>query len=207
MRLTLTQFMTLDGVVQGPGGRDEDRSEGFAQGGWSMPYGDEDFGRLVGEGFGRADAFLLGRRTYDIFAAYWPRVTDPADPVASRLNELPKYVASETLEHPAWRGTVVLAGNVAERVAALKEQEGRELQIHGSGTLARYLLEHGLIDELRLFVHPVLLGNGRRLFAAGGPPAALRLTSTSTTASGIAMHVYEPAGEPEYAEAPPPGEL
>ncbi|WP_052847581.1 dihydrofolate reductase family protein [Streptomyces avicenniae] len=204
MRLTLTQFTTLDGVVQGPGGRDEDPSEGFTQGGWSMRYAQADFGRLIGGWFERADAFLLGRRTYDIFAGYWPKVTDPADPVASRLNGLPKYVVSQTLEHPAWQGTSVLGGNAAEQVAELKRQGDGELQIHGSGTLARYLLAHGLIDELRLLVHPVVLGNGRRLFAAGSPPAALRLTGVESTESGIVVQTYEPAGEPEYRTVPPP---
>ncbi|WP_129841525.1 dihydrofolate reductase family protein [Streptomyces sp. RFCAC02] len=206
MRLTLTQFMTLDGVTQGPGGREEDPSGGFDLGGWSMPFVDEDFGRWINGWFRQADAFLLGRRTYDIFAGHWPRVTDPADPIASRLNGLPKYVVSRTLHHPEWGGTSVLNEDVLGQIAELKRQEGRELQVHGSTALARFLLAHGVVDELRLFVHPVVLGGGRRFFAEGEAPAALRLRESGTTHSGVAVLVYEPAGEPLYGEAPPPGE-
>ncbi|MDT0342230.1 dihydrofolate reductase family protein [Streptomyces litchfieldiae] len=205
MRLTLTEFLSLDGVVQGPGAPDEDTSGGFAHGGWVFPYADDDFGRLVAGWFERADAFLLGRRTYDIFAGYWPRVTDPEDPIAGPLNSLPKYVASRTLDKPDWANTTVLGEDVPAAVAELKRRPGRELQIHGSGTLAQSLLGHGLIDELRLLIHPVVLGGGKKLFPEGGTDVALRLTDTATTASGVVVHVYEPAGKPGHGSFTEPG--
>ncbi|WP_326597995.1 dihydrofolate reductase family protein [Streptomyces sp. NBC_01803] len=204
MRLTLTEFLTLDGVVQGPGMPEEDTSGGFTRGGWSFPYADEDFGRLMTGWFEEADAFLLGRRTYDIFAAHWPRVTDPADPIATKLNALPKYVASRTLRTAEWRNTTILSDDVPARVAELKKRPGREIGISGSAELARSLLAEGLIDEVRLLFHPVVLGGGKKLFAEGIAPLALRLTRVETTASGIVLHVYEPAGAPEYGSFPAP---
>ncbi|WP_198547517.1 dihydrofolate reductase family protein [Streptomyces jeddahensis] len=198
MKITLTQFVTLDGVVQAPGGPDEDRSGGFEHGGWTVPYWDEDSGQFVDEAFERADAFLLGRRTYDIFAAYWPKVTDPADPIASPLNTLPKYVASTTLDKADWQNTTVIGDDLVEQVTALKEQPGRELQIHGSATLARSLMAHDLIDTVHLFTFPVVLGTGRRLFADGAVPRAFRLTASRTTGKGVAIHSYDLAGRPTY---------
>ncbi|GAA2434959.1 dihydrofolate reductase family protein [Streptomyces macrosporus] len=196
--LTLTEFLTLDGVVQGPGAPDEDRDGGFEHGGWLVPYADEDLGRFVDEVFGAATGFLLGRRTYQIFAAHWPRVTDEDDPVASRLNTLPKYVASRTLEKAEWHNSTLLKGDVAEEVAALKDRLDGEVQIHGSGNLARSLMTHGLIDVYRLLVHPVVLGGGKRLFADGTVPTALELTDSRTTGAGVAIHTYRPAGRPRY---------
>ncbi len=197
-KISLTAFLSLDGVVQAPGGPDEDTSGGFDCGGWVVPYADEDLMRIVGERFAAAEGFLLGRRTYEIFAAYWPRVTDPEDPVASRLNNLPKYVASTTLDRVEWHNSTLIDGDVAEAVAELKERHEGELQIHGSGRFAQYLMAHDLIDEFRLWVYPVVLGKGKRLFADGAVPTALRLTDSRTTSAGVAVQTYELAGRPTF---------
>lgn len=196
--LTLTSFVTLDGVYQAPGGPKEDPRGGFEHGGWSVPYGDEDFGRFVGEALERADAFLLGRRTYNIFASYWPKVTDPADPIASRLNALPKYVVSAGLQEPEWANTTVLSGDLGKEVAALKERTDREVQVHGSGLLAQSLLALDLVDKVHLLTFPVVLGTGRRLFAEGAVPTAFRHAGGRTTAAGVSIQTYEFAGRPEY---------
>ncbi|QVQ52782.1 dihydrofolate reductase family protein [Spiractinospora alimapuensis] len=198
MKLTVLTFVSVDGVMQAPGGPDEDRGGGFARGGWLVPHFDEDMGRYVAEVFDQVDAFLLGRHTYDIFAGSWPKVTDPDDPVASRLNTLPKYVASTTLTTPPWGPTTVLSRDVPEEVAELKRRPGRELQVHGSGQLVRTLHEHDLVDEYRIAVFPVIVGDGRRLFADHGLPTNLSLVDSRTTGSGIAIHSYRPTGRPEY---------
>jgi dihydrofolate reductase len=203
MKLTMTTFLSLDGVMQGPGGPNEDRSNGFDQGGWLVPYADEDMGTFVSEWFGAADAFLLGRRTYEIFAAYWPNVTDENDPVATKLNALPKYVVSNTLDKVEWNNSTLVRGDdLAEEIANLKQQPGRELQVHGSGHLAQTLMAKGLIDQYRLWIYPVVLGNGMRLFREGASPAALKLVDTKTTTTGVVIHVYEPAGTPTYGSIP-----
>ena len=198
MRLTMQTFLTLDGVMQAPGGPEEDRGEGFTHGGWQFPYADEEFGRRVSEWFEAADAFLLGRRTYEIFAGYWPGVTDANHPIATPLNHLPKYVASKTLEQVEWNNSTLLKGDVAEEVAKLKQQPGNEVQVHGSGDLAQTLMRNGLVDEYRLWIYPIVLGSGKRLFLEGSAPAALRLVDSAPTSTGAMLQVYEPAGEVQY---------
>ncbi|MPY53984.1 dihydrofolate reductase family protein [Streptomyces acidicola] len=197
-KLTLTGFVSLDGVHQAPGRRDEDRRNGFEHGGWTVPYGDEDFGRFINEVFDRADAFLLGRRTYEIFAAYWPKVTDPTHPVASKLNSLPKYVASSTLTQPGWNNTTVLGGDLEKEVADLKKRTEGEVQIHGSGALAQSLLAVDLIDTVHLLTFPVVLGSGLRLFAQGLVPTAFRHVGGRITSRGVSIQTYELEGRPTY---------
>ena len=199
-KLVVLTFVSLDGVYQGPGGPQEDTRDGFDQGGWSVPYLDDDFGRFVDGVFSRVDAFLLGRRTYDIFAASWPKVTDPADPVAGKLNTLPKYVASTTLDNPAWANTTVIGSNLAKEVTALKERTDRELQVHGSAALARSLFALDLVDTLHLLTYPVVLGAGRRLFPEGSTPTAFRHTGGETTSKGVSVQTYDFAGRPTYGE-------
>ncbi|WP_405614414.1 dihydrofolate reductase family protein [Streptomyces sp. NBC_01511] len=200
--LSLTTFVSLDGVMQAPGGPD-DTSGGFDLDGWSFPYGDEDFGRFMAGVFDRTGAFLLGRRTYDIFAGFWPKVTDPDDRTASRFNSLPKYVVSTTLgaaDEPLWAGTTVIDGDLdlVKEVTALKERTEGELQVHGSGQLARSLMAHDLIDTLHLLVFPVVLGKGGRLFAEGAVPTAFRHSEAEVTGAGVAIHTYDLAGRPTH---------
>ncbi|MFF1696251.1 dihydrofolate reductase family protein [Streptomyces sp. NPDC058257] len=196
MRLVLQEFLSLDGVYQGPGAPDEDTSDGFTRGGWFVPHLDEEFERLAGTWLGRADAFLFGRRTYLNFARDWPKMTE--HPSAEILNGLPKYVASHSLTTAEWDPTTILSGDIPAQVAELKRQPGREVQIHGSGRLAQSLLAAGLIDELRLAIAPVIVGEGRRLLPDGGAPVGLRLLSNETTPGGLAIQVYESTGRPEY---------
>jgi dihydrofolate reductase len=198
MRLTVTTFLTLDGVMQSPSGPDEDPSGGFDLGGWQPPHFDDTVDAYIDEIIGRADALLLGRRTYDIFAAYWPHVTDPADGFATPLNRLPKYVATTRNDPLTWSGAQRLDGNLATAVAGLKARPGREVQVHGSGMLAQSLMTEGLIDAYHLLTFPVILGHGRRLFAEGTPPAGLRLVDSRTSGSGVTMHAYEKAGAPAF---------
>lgn len=198
-KITLTTFLSLDGVMQAPGGPQEDPSDGFDLGGWLVPYADEGMAGHISAWFDQADAFLLGRRTYEIFAAFWPDVTDDEDPiVAKRLNSLPKYVASSSLDRLDWKNSTLLNEDVVKSVREKKEQHGREIQIHGSGVLAQSLMRHDLIDEYRLLVYPVVLGTGKRLFAEGAVPTALRHLTSDVTPSGIAVHTYEPAGHPTF---------
>ena len=200
MKLTIQTFLSLDGVMQAPGASEEDREDGFEHGGWSYPYADDDFGQAVDAWFRAADAFLLGRKTYEIFAGYWPTVTDEDNTVATKLNHLPKYVASRTLDTVEWENSSLLEGDAAAAVAELKNRPGNELQVHGSGNLAQTLIRNGLIDEYRLFIYPVVIGEGKRLFADGAVPAGLRLVDTKTTASGILINSYEPAGPLQYGD-------
>ena len=199
MKLTVTQFVSADGVSQGPGSPDEDTSDGFAQGGWFVPHLDETFVGHTVDWLGECDALLLGRRTYDAFARDWPEITDPDDPFTTLMNSLPKYVASNTLTTAAWHPTTVLRGDVLAQITELKQLPGKELQIHGSALLAQSLLAAGLVDGIRLVVAPVVVGTGRRFFPEGGAPSGLRLVSCESTPSGLAIHTYECTGEPDFA--------
>jgi dihydrofolate reductase len=199
MRLTLTQFVTLDGVYQGPGAPDEDTTDGFTRGGWMVPHMDQTFIARAAAWLERADALLLGRRTYEAFAVAWPRNTDPDDPFAARMNALPKYVASHALTETPWTPATILAGDVVTQVAALKAQPGGELQLHGSARLARSLLAAGLIDEIRLVITPTVLGQGRRLFADGGPALGMRVSEHTATPGGLTILVLEATGPAAFA--------
>jgi dihydrofolate reductase len=194
MRLTLTEFVTLDGVSQGPGSPEEDPSDGFTRGGWMVPHMDPTFISQAADWLAEADALLLGRRTYEAFARAWPEITDPDDPFTESMNGLPKYVASHTLTHASWAPSTILRGDVVAEVARLKERRGRELQLHGSARLAQSLLAAGLVDEVRLVISPVVLGEGRRLFPLDGPPIGMRVAGQSTTPGGLAILVLETTG-------------
>ena len=202
-KLTLTQFVTLDGVVQSPGGPDEDPSGGFTKGGWLPPFADNPlFGEVMGNRFARVGGFVLGRKTYEIFAAWWPNVGDE-DPSAAKLNHLPKYVASTTLESADWDHTTILSGDVVEAVTKLKGEDGDELQIHGSGRLAQTLMRHNLIDVYELLVFPVVLGEGKRLFETG-IDHSMRLADYRATDSGLVVLTYEPGGELTFGSVEDP---
>lgn len=197
-KLIATTFLSLDGVYQGPGGTDEDPSGGFDRGGWVTPFYEDGMAGLAEEWIARAGAFLLGRRTHDIFAAHWPKVTDPADPLASRLNGLPKHVVSRTLTESPWSGTSIVDGDVVEAVRDLKSKPGDEIQVHGSGALLQTLIAHGLVDEYRLWLFPVVLGKGRRLFPDGVLPRKFEHVERRHTAAGVTVLVLRPAGSPEF---------
>lgn len=199
-KLVVGTFLTLDGVMQAPGGPEEDRDGGFEHGGWLVPYFDEKFGQIMTEWTKQAGALLLGRKTYDIFAGSWPNSTDPADEVAVALNSLPKYVASRTLNNLEWNNSHLLGDDVAGEVARLKQQEGGEIQVHGSGELIQTLFKHDLVDALRLWQFPVALGTGKRLFGEGTMPASFRLVETQQNTLGAVFHVYERAGGLKYGE-------
>jgi dihydrofolate reductase len=202
MKLTITTMVTVDGVMQGLGGPDEDRRGGFERGGWITPYADGEAMGFLNEVYGRADAFLLGKRTYEIFAASWGTWDDPGNSaVWTALNTRPKYVASTAPFDPQWENTTVLSGDVAAAVEELKAKPGGELQVHGSGALIRSLLADELVDEMNLLIVPVVVGQGTRLFPDAGPDAALGLLGSRTTASGVTIQVYRPAGRPEYGTA------
>lgn len=199
-KLVVGTFVTLDGVMRAPGGPDEDREGGFRHGGWLVPYYDEQFVEIMTAWTKQAGGFLLGRKTYEMFAASWPTSTDPADEVAAVLNTRPKYVASRTLDTVEWTNSRLLQGDVAEEVAKLKQQEGDEIQVHGSGNLLQTLLQHDLVDTLRIWQFPVVVGAGKRLFGEGTIPASFRLIDTAQTATGAVLHVYERAGGLTYGE-------
>lgn len=200
MKLVLTEFVTLDGVAQGPGSRAEDTSDGFDRGGWLVPYLDEVFVRRTSAWLDAADGLLFGRRTYEAFARDWPAITDPADPFAKRMNTLPKYVVSSILTEGEWNPTTVLPGDPVVTVGELLRKPGRELQIHGSSRLGDALLAAGLVDTVRLAVAPTVLRTGRRLLAGAGPAAGLRLTRHEATPNGLLLLEYEVTGPAPLAE-------
>jgi dihydrofolate reductase len=197
MKLTATTWCTLDGVMQGPGGAEEDPSGGFAYGGWLVPFADADFGRIIDGILRRADAFLLGRGTYDLMYPHWSQITDPNDIGGIKLNGLPKYVVSSTLTNPEWNNTHVVAPeDLAATVAKLKEQDGNELQVHGSATLLQALNAQRLIDTYTVWTFPVVVGEGKRLFD-GTAPIGMAHVNTDVTSTGVVVSTYEQKGGPE----------
>jgi dihydrofolate reductase len=205
MKLTTITHVSVDGVIQGLGGPDEDRRGGFERGGWALPLFDNEAETFLGEVFQRADGFLFGRRTYEIFAGSWGTGSWGANQgnnsISVALNTMPKYVASTTLTDPQWADTTVLSGDVAAAVGELKAQPGGELQVHGSGNLVRWLVDNHLVDEIILLTYPVVVGQGTRLFPATGPDMALELVDSRATPSGVTIQVYRPTGRPQYATA------
>ncbi|MFD5894993.1 dihydrofolate reductase family protein [Streptomyces sp. NPDC060366] len=205
-KLMVTTFVSLDGVMQAPGGSDEDRDGGFEHGGWSVPHFGADLIERMTTVVRRADALLVGRRTYDIFAATWP-LAEADDPIGSKMNSVRKYVASRTLDTVAWQNSTLLTGDVADAVRALKQEgdggEGGEIQVHGSGDLIQTLIEHDLVDEFQVLVFPVLVGSGKRLFGRGTVPAGLKLLDTAKSDSGVVISTYARAGKVEYGAMGP----
>jgi dihydrofolate reductase len=191
--LIVNTFMTLDGVMQAPGGPEEDDSGGFTLGGWSVNYWDEQMGQIMDETMSTPFDLLLGRKTYDIFAAYWPNSSNEAN--AKPLNEATKYVASRGQPALAWGPSALIEGDAADGVAALKKEDGRQLQVHGSGNLIQTLLRHNLVDQYRLWIFPLVIGSGKRLFADGTIPAGLTLVASLVSSTGVVIGTYEPAGE------------
>ena len=200
MKLTATMMLTVDGVYQGPGGPEEDRRDGFERGGWTAAYADEEGWRFLTAMFERADAFLLGRKTWEIWEPYWPH-HDHGDLVSHGINVLPKYVPSTTLTDPTWQNTHVIRGDVETAVRELKAKPGRELQVHGSGDLLRWLLERDLVDELNLRLYPVVVGGGRRLFPVRGQTHNLELVESRSVPSGVMLLTYRPVGRATFGDA------
>ena len=192
-KLLTTTFVTLDGVMQGPGGPEEDRSGEFEHGGWSVNYWDDMMGQVMDEATSKPFAMVLGRTTYDIMAAYWP--TAPEEAGAKVFNDATKYVASRGRPTLAWSNSVLVEGDAADGLAALKKEDGPELQVHGSGNLIQTLLRHNLVDEYRLWVFPVVVGSGKRLFSDGTIPAGLKLVDSKVSTTGVVIATYERAGE------------
>jgi dihydrofolate reductase len=203
MKLTTITMVSVDGVMQGLGGADEDRSGGFERGGWVASLFDNEAMTFLNQVFQRADAFLFGRRTYEIWAGGWGVMADSVNPIAAALNTQPKYVASTTLTEPRWADTTVLSGDVAAAIGELKAKPGGELQVHGSGAPIRWLLDNQLVDEITLLVCPVVIGQGMRLFPGTGPDTALDLVDSQSTPKGVTIQVYRPTGRPQYETATP----
>jgi dihydrofolate reductase len=202
MKLTTQTQVTVDGVMQGNGGAsDEDRRSGFERGGWAMGVFDDETLTFITETYQRADAFLFGRRTYDVFAPYWGAMDRGSHPIADALNTKPKYLASTTITDPQWADTTVLSGDLAAAIGELKAKPAGELQVHGSGALIRWLLDHDLVDEMNLLIVPVVVGQGTRLFPDAGPDIALELVDSRADSKGVTIQVYRPAGRPQYAPA------
>jgi dihydrofolate reductase len=191
--LLVTTFLTLDGVMQAPGGPGEDEDAGFAHGGWSVSYWDDLLTEVMAEATSKPFAMVLGRKTYEILAAYWP--TAPEEAGGKVLNEATKYVASRGRPSLEWSNSVLLEGDAADAVAKLKQEEGPELQVHGSANLIQTLLRHGLIDRFRVFINPCVVGTGKRLFGDGTVPAGLKLVDSKVSGTGVIVATYEPAGE------------
>jgi dihydrofolate reductase len=205
MKLTTTTNVSIDGVMQGLGGPDEERRGGFERGGWAIPLFDNEAATFLNQVYQRADAFLFGRRTYEIFAGYWGAMEDPGiNPIAAALNTRPKYVASTTLTDPQWADTTVLSGDVAAAVRELKAKPAGELQVHGNGSLVRWLFDNDLVDEITLLTYPVVVGQGTRLFPDTGQDRALELVESRATPSGVTIQVYRPTGRPQYARSTEP---
>jgi dihydrofolate reductase len=198
LKLTTITHVTVDGVMQGLGAPDEDRRGGFERGGWALPLFDDEAAMFLDQVFQRADAFLFGRRTYEIFAGSWG-ANQGNNPISVALNTRPKYVASTTLTDPQWADTTVLSGDVAAAIGELKAKLAGELQVHGSGNLVRWLFDNHLVDEIILLTYPVVIGQGTRLFPATGPDTALELVDAQSTPKGVSIQVYRPAGRPQYA--------
>ena len=192
-KLIVSTFLTLDGVMQAPGGPGEDDSGGFAHGGWSVSYWDERMGQVMGEATSTPFAMVLGRRTYDIMAAHWPHASEEEG--APTFNEATKYVASRSRPTLEWSNSVLIEGDAAEGLAALKAEDGPELQVHGSANLIQTLLRHNLVDQYRLWVFPLVLGSGKRLFSDGTIPSGLKLVDHTVSTTGVVIGTYEPAGE------------
>jgi dihydrofolate reductase len=194
-KITVLTFMSLDGVMQAPGGPDEDPTNGFKHGGWVVPYFDDFLGKVMDEQMNKPFDLLLGRRTYEIFAAHWPYVKTEGDPVAAGINKAKKHVASKTLKKLDWSNSELITGDVAKEVKKLKEQDGPEIQVHGSSGLIQTLLKHDLVDELLLKIFPVTLGRGKRLFGEGTIPAGFKLYKSGISPSGVIVASYARAGE------------
>ena len=191
--LIVLSFITLDGVMQAPGGPEEDPTGGFNYGGWTVGYWDDFLGGVMGEQMAKPFDLLLGRKTYEIFAAYWPYAKSD-DPTAEKLNSAKKYVTSKTLRKLDWSNSMLVEGDTVQEIIKLKEQKGPELQVHGSGNLIQTLLKHDLIDEFRLKIFPITLGTGKRLFGEGTIPAGLKLVDSRTSTTGVIVATYKRAG-------------